>query len=321
MRVAVIGAGAMGSLYGGMFHDAGHAVTMVDRNPAVVAAIRERGMRITRADGRTDTYRVEAVELVDPAPAKAFDLVLFQVKGFATEAAARALRPAVSPQTLVLSLQNGLGNEDVLRSVFPDNPLLLGISVHSAAMIGPGETNHSGVRNTVIGPSRQPDIDAARTAADALRPAGFEVAVESEGEIRREIFSKWVLNCGSLPLAALTTLPTAQMGQSENALAVAGALTREACMLAALSGYPLDADERVEYNADLFRTAGGKASMLQDIEAGRRTEIETINGAAVRIAEGFGVACPHNWLAYNLVCGREVAMGLRSPKPSHENRR
>ena len=121
-----------------------------------------------------------------------------------------------------------------------------------------------------------------------------------------------MLNCGSLPTAALTGLSTDAMGRNEVVLRNCDALTREACELAALEGVDLDAEERVRFDRELFRTAGGKASMLQDMEAGRRTEIDTINGAAVRIADKHGHAAPLNRAMVALIKGREAAVGIRS---------
>jgi 2-dehydropantoate 2-reductase len=305
----------MGSLYGGMFHDAGHEVVMIDTSPEIVAAITASGMEITRADGRIDCYRVAARNA--PAPGEIFDLVLFQVKGFATEAAARAVIGAVRPATIILTLQNGLGNAETLHEVFPVNALLIGISIHSCAMTAPGRTLHSGVRLTEIGPASQKDMAAAKAVVSELAKSGFEAIARAEREIRGEIFAKWVLNCGSLPVAALTCLPTTLLSQVQS---TADALTREACMLAQLEGFPLDPDERCAFQADLFSTAGGKASMLQDIEAGRRTEIDTVTGAALRLAAKHGVDVPLSRMIYALVAGREIAMGKRQ-LPSAELQR
>ena len=110
--------------------------------------------------------------------------------------------------------------------------------------------------------------------------------------------------------ARLTGLATDQVAHHEVVLRLCDALTREACELAALEGVELDADERVAFDRELFRTAGGKASMLQDIEAGRRTEIDTISGAAVRIADRHGHPAPLNRAMLALVKGREAAMGI-----------
>lgn len=311
MKVAVVGAGAMGSLYGSMFHDAGNDVRFVDVNQAIVDAINADGAVITRRDGKVDTYRIPATS----APTSAdgvVDLVLFQVKGFATAAATGTVRSIVGPETIILSLQNGLGNEDVLRAAYPANPLLLGISVHSVAMTAPGRYLHTGTRSTSLGPSREEWYPLAERVVGALERSGYETHLEHEADIRREIFAKWVLNCGSLPTFAITGLATDVVNQHEIVLQVADALTREACELAALEGVVLDPDERTAFNRGLFASAGGKASMLQDVEAGRRTEIDTISGAAVRLADKHGHPAPLNRTLFALVKGREAAMGVPS---------
>jgi 2-dehydropantoate 2-reductase len=311
MKVAVVGAGAMGSVYGSMFHDAGNEVAFVEVNTAIVDAIAADGVVITRRDGRVDTYRIPATS--DPATLGGpMDLVLFQVKGFATGVAAELARPLVGPETIVLTLQNGLGNEDVLRHAYPDQPVLLGISVHSVSMTAPGRYLHTGTRNTAIGPADEAWFPLAERVVAALTPSGFAVDLEHEDAIRREVFAKWTINCGSLPTLAITGLATDAVNAHEPVLRVCDELTREACELAALEGVSLDPAERAAYNRSLFRSAGGKASMLQDIEAGRRTEIDTITGAAVRLADKHGVAAPLSRVLYALVLGREAAMGVRS---------
>ncbi len=311
MRAVVVGAGAMGSIYGAMLHDAGHEVCFLEANPRVVDAISDDGLVITRPDGRDDTYRVavssDAAALGGPG-----DLVLFQVKGFATAAAAESARALVGPDTAILTLQNGLGNEATLRAAYPDNPLLIGVSVHSVAVTAPGRYRHTGVRETHLGPAVESQYPVAQRVASWFDGGGYTTHCEHEVEVRREIFGKWVLNCGSLPTLAMTGLPTATLSGLEVVLRLCDALTREACELAALEGTHLDAAERAAFNRDLFRTAGGKASMLQDIEAGRRTEIDTINGAAVRIADRHGHPAPLNRAMVSLVKGREAAVGIVS---------
>jgi 2-dehydropantoate 2-reductase len=306
MQTVVVGAGAMGSVYGAMFSKAGHDVTFLEVNPATVKAIKAHGLRIRRQDGEVTTYEIDATS--DPASLSEIDLALFQVKGFATAAAARSLRPSTTAETVVMTLQNGLGNEDTLREVFPANPLLLGTSVHSVTTVGPAEYHHTGVRETHIGPSRDEWSEIAKRIVGDLATSGYEFNLETSDEIHRQVFAKWVLNCGSLPVLSVTGLETRAVNNHPEVLQICDEITREACRLAAAEGYPLDADERVAYNRSLFTTAGGKASMLQDIEAGRRTEIDTINGAAVRLADKHGLPAPLNRALFALVKGREAAM-------------
>lgn len=304
----MVGAGAMGSVYGAMFHDAGHNVTFLEINPEVVAALNEHGLRITRRDGSTDEYAIGATS--DPSNLEQADLILFQVKGYATSDAAELVRPLVGSKTILTTLQNGLGNEDVLSNAFPDNPLLLGISVHSVMTIAPGQYHHTGVRETHIGPSLDDWEEQASAVANDLLQSGYDFELGSAAEIHKQVFAKWVLNCGSLPVASLTGLAAEEIKDADTVLRVCDEVTREACLVAAAEGFVLDPEERAAYNRSLFRTAGGKASMLQDIEAGRRTEIDTINGAAIRLGEKHGIPVPLNQTMVALVKGREFAMGI-----------
>lgn len=309
MRVVVVGAGAMGALYGTFFHQAGEEVWFLEANPATVAAIRKDGVVMTRRDGTVDAYPLRAASAAAEIPGPA-DLVLFQVKGFATGAAAEAVEPLVGPETILLTLQNGLGNEERMRAVFPQGRILVGMSVHTCAQKEPGRYYHSGTRETYLGPTAPALDGAAAQVAASLNRSGYEAVLMSESEIRREVYAKWVLNCGSLPVLSITGLPTERINGREDVLTLCDAITREACALAALEGYALDADERCAYNRGLFQTAGGKASMLTDIEALRKTEIDSINGAAVRIAERHGHAAPYNRAMVAMVKGREIALGI-----------
>ncbi len=309
MRVVVVGAGAMGALYGTFFHDAGEEVWFVEKNPATVDAINVRGALIRRRDERIDTYRIPARQTAAEVPGPA-DLILFQVKGFATAAAAAAVHPLVGPDTMLLTLQNGLGNEEALRAAYPDTPILIGMSVHTMAQPEPGTYYHSGTRETYLGPSA-PGLDGSvERVARSLDRSGYAVVRMNEPDIRREVYGKWVLNCGSLPVLSVTGLPTDRINGLETVLQLCDAVTAEACELAALEGFELDAAERATYNRGLFQTAGGKCSMLQDIEAGRRTEIDSINGAAVRIADRHGQAAPLNRAMVAMVKGREATMEI-----------
>ena len=230
MRAIVVGGGAMGGIYAGMLHDGGNDVSIVEANPAIVSAINEVGMIIIGPDGHERVYPLRATDRTNTGVTA--DLILFQVKGFATAAAAEAVRPMVGPATIILTLQNGLGNEDVLRTAFPGSPLVIGVSLHSAAMMGPGRSHHTGVRATTLGPAGSAWSAAATAASNALRGSNYEVKLMNEAAIRAEIFAKWVLNCGSLPTAALTGLATTMMSTNDVVLNIVDELTREACLAA-----------------------------------------------------------------------------------------
>ncbi len=306
VRVAVVGAGAMGSLYGAKFSAAGNEVLFVDVDTSTVDAINDQGLTIVGPDGSADHFRIPATS--DPTGMDPADIILFQIKGFATAAAAKLARPIVGPESVVLTLQNGVGNEETLRVAFPDTPLVIGVSMHSVTVLAPAQRHHTGIGETKLGPAEEQWYDHADRVAACLRPSGFEVLVKHASDIHVDIYAKWVLSCGALPVTSLTGLDDSSTNRHEDVLAIMDEIIREACALAAAAGHLLDAEERVAYTRSSFRTAGGKASMLQDIEAGRRTEIDFINGAAVRLADQYGIAAPLNRAMYALVKGREAAM-------------
>jgi 2-dehydropantoate 2-reductase len=312
MKVVVVGAGQMGSIYGAAAHKKGHEVWFIDAVPAIVEAINERGLIIDRRDGRRDVCMVPAT--LEPAEiAATADVVLFQTKGWATPAAAAAARPIIRPETVVVTLQNGLGNEEVIRQALPDATVMIGMSVHTVITVDIAHYSHTGVRDTQLGPAdaTQPGaLEAAEKAATAFRSDTFPVEVLPEAEIRRAQWSKFVLNCGSLPVAALTRLRTDVLRDELLPFAVMDDLTRETCRIANAAGIELDAEERVAFQHELFATAGGRASMLGDVLAHRRTEIDTINGAALRYADRLGVPAPLNRVMFNLVKGLEKAIEL-----------
>lgn len=309
MKVVVVGAGQMGSIYGAAAHENGHETWFVDAAAAVVDAINERGLRIDRRDGRQDVYRIPAFTDAGRI-GQQVDVVLFQTKGWATPAAAAGVRAIVGPETALLTLQNGLGNEEVLRAAYPANPVLIGMSVHTVITIGTAHYGHTGVRDTHLGPSTAGHEAAAERAASAFRRDEFPVEVLPELEIRTAQWSKFVLNCASLSTMALTRLPTAAASECEPVWEVMDNVTRETCAIAAAAGITLDAEERVAFQHELFATAGGRASMLGDVLAHRRTEIDTINGAALAHAERLGVPAPLNRVMFNLVKGLEKAIEL-----------
>ncbi len=309
MKIAVVGAGQMGSIYGAAASENGHDVLFVDANETIADRLNADGLVIDRRDGRRDVYRIPASS--NPGQTGGLvDVVLFQVKGWATRDAAELVRPIVAPTSIILTLQNGLGNEDVLRSAFPGNPVLIGASLHTVITVGPGHYSHTGVRDTSIGPSNGVDLVAASEIGAVFARPDAAVHVMSEAGIRREQWAKFVLNCASLPTMALTRLPTNVARDERVVFDLMDRLTRETCDVARAEGIDLDADERVRFQHDLFRTAGGRASMLGDVLAHRRTEIDTINGAAIRYADRHGLPAPLNRAMFALVKGLEKAIEI-----------
>jgi 2-dehydropantoate 2-reductase len=300
MNIAIMGAGAMGALFGAHLAEAGHDVLLVDVDPAVVAAVGAEGVRV---DDRPVAVPITA----DPAGHGVRDLVLFLVKTYDTAAAAALARPLVGPATTVATLQNGIGGADTLAAAFGADRVLAGVTYQGATVLAPGRIRHHMRGETWIGddPGRAEPLAGALTAggqpAHALAP------------VAPRIWKKLTNNCMGNCTAALTGMDAGQMVADEGILALQRAIAAEAVAVAAALGHDLDLEDCIATNTSILRSSGdGRPSMLQDVEAGRRTEIDTLNGAIVRHADALGIDVPVNRALVALVAGWERARGLRA---------
>ena len=305
MKIAVVGAGAMGSIFGARFHQAGHETVLVDVVQPLVDTINAEGVTVVRGDDETVT-RVPAT--TDPAAVGPVDIVVFFTKCYHTSSAAESARPLVGPDTAVASLQNGWGNGDVLAAAYPPGQVVLGVTYNSGLLQGPGRVLHPAEQPTLVG-SFSDGGDGAARLAEALESAGLAATVASP--VRPEIWKRLILNAASLPASALTGMTAGALGTSQDMLDLVSETTREAVAVAQALGYDIDFDERISTILGLVEKAGPtKASMLQDVEAGRRTEIDVINGAVVRAAEEVSVPVPINRTLMQLIKGWETQRGL-----------
>jgi 2-dehydropantoate 2-reductase len=306
MRIAVIGAGAMGSIFGARFMQAGHDTVLVDVATPLVEKINADGVTIVRGDQETTT-RVPATS--DPSSVGRVDIVVFFVKCYQTSDAAQLAHPLVGPETVVASLQNGWGNGDVLASTYPPEQIVVGVTYNSGLLQSPGRVVHPAEQPTIVGSFTDGSDERAKRLADALAQAGLETSVASP--VRVEIWKKLILNAATLPTSALTGMTAGALGASPDVQALVADTAREGVEVAKALGYEIDVQERIDTINGLLERAGpSKGSMLQDFEAGRRTEIDVINGAVVRAADDAGVDVPLNRALVRLVKGWETQRGL-----------
>ncbi|CAA9548884.1 MAG: 2-dehydropantoate 2-reductase [uncultured Thermomicrobiales bacterium] len=311
MNIAVIGAGAMGGVWAARLAAAGEEVTVVDVSTEVVGAINADGLVVEGKDGGTETARVYATG--DPAEVGPVDAAFFFVKAHHTAGAAALARPLVGPATTVVSLQNGWGNADTLAGVFPPERLALGVTYHSAKVLAPGRVAHTAVGPTFLGPYADGAAgDGAEAIGAAMAAAGIETTVSAG--VKTEVWKKLILNCATLPTSSLTRLQTGNLGQPGPLLDLLDAVAAEATAVANAKGYEIDIKERLEtIHGLLGRGGAGKASMLQDVEAGHKTEIEVINGAIVRAAVETGIDAPLNRAMVALIGGLERSWAQGGP--------
>lgn len=289
MKVAVMGAGAVGCYYGGMLARAGHEVTLVGRRQHV-DAFNEFGLRL-EAQGFDEIIPIKAG--TDAAIAAGADLVLFCVKSTDTETAGAQLREHIGPDTLVLTLQNGTDNAERLRTVIPQQVSAAVVYV-ATEMAGAGHVKHHGRGELVIEPAAR-----AQEAADALIAAG--VPTEISDNVRGALWQKLILNCAYNALSAVTQLPYGRIVQGQGVAEVIAALVAECRAVAAAEGVdlPEGVDAAVRRIAETMPTQ--YSSTAQDLARRKPSEIDHLNGFIVRRGQALGVATPVNLTMHTLV--------------------
>jgi 2-dehydropantoate 2-reductase len=303
-RVAIVGAGAMGCIFGGALADAGADVTLLDVSQPLVDRINDGGVAVVR-DGAEHSVSVRAT--TSPEEVGVVDAAIVFVKCYHTAAAAQLMRPLVGAGSVVVSLQNGWGNEQILADAFGPERVAAGVTYHSGTTLGPGCVSHNGPGPTFVGPFAGTDVTSYLPVGRALSAAGIETQVTPDA--RTEVWRKLVFNAAGLAVGALTGLDPRGMVADGPVRELVFALTRESVEVARAAGYELDADERIETVTSAFVgvAPGTKGSMRQDVEAGRQTEVDVINGAVVREAEARGSDAPLNRALLALIKGYELA--------------
>jgi len=310
-KLAVVGAGAMGCIFGAALAEAGGDVTVLDVARPLVDRINDAGVTIVQADVER-TVRVPATW--DPSSIGHVDAAIVFVKCYQTASAAELMDPLIRDRSVVASLQNGWGNEAILADAFGDERVLAGVTYHSGTTLEPARVSHNAPGPTFIGPHVGDAVDRCRPLVDALSAAGFEVTASAD--VRTEIWKKLVFNAAGLAAGALTGLDPRGTTLHDEMRGLVFALASEAVAVARAAGYDIDADERIATLTSAFERAapGTKGSMRQDMEAGRRTEIDVINGAVVREAEAHGMDAPLSRAMIALVRGYEAARERKSTK-------
>ncbi len=306
MNVAVVGAGAMGCLYGGKLADVTE-VWLVDPWPEHVATMQRDGLRITELDGTETVVRVRAT--TDPAHVPEADLAIIFVKSAQTEMAAEMAARFLKADGLALTMQNGVGNLAVIARVLGEERALQGVTAHGATLLGPGHIRHAGQGPTHL--ATRPDVAAKVEALAALfRQAGFETEVSDD--LDSLIWGKVVINVGINALTAILRVPNGVLAEVAPARALMDEAVAEAVAVVEAKGIALPYDDPQKRVAEVaVATGANRSSMLQDVLRGAPTEIGVINEAVVREGERLGVETPVNRLLAALVRALEASYEQR----------
>ncbi|MGH2545167.1 MAG: ketopantoate reductase family protein [Ardenticatenaceae bacterium] len=296
MRVLICGAGAMGCLFGGYLSLAGEEVWLLSHWLEHIERIRREGLLLHALAGAPLSIRIPILSYDDPLPGK-IDVAFISVKSHDTpEAAAQAAR-ALAPTGVAITMQNGIGNHELLMAAVGEKRALLGVTSHGATLLGPGEVRHAGVGPTHI--AAEPDPAAAARIARLLTRAGF--ASQVEAEIEPVIWGKLLINVGINALTALLGVRNGVLAEHEDAEAGLRAAVEEAAAVARAKGIPIPDKPADRALAVARATSGNVSSMLADVRREVPTEIDVINGAIVREGAAHGIPTPANEILTHLV--------------------
>ena len=301
MKIVVIGAGAMGSIYGGHL-SMNNEVYMVDTNQTVVDKINSDGLKIDE-DGMTNVYHPKAVTTTEGIGN--VDLVILFVKAIFSRSALEGNKNLIGPNTRVLTLQNGAGHEDLLKEFVPVEHVVIGTTEDNGAVLDFGHIRRGGVGRTNAGLLTKDTDGFLPTLKEAFDSCGFQVKIHEN--IQQLIWDKLFTN---VSLSAVTGILQVDMGyiaSNEYAWKMTVKLIHEAVATAKALGLTCDEEAIVEKVRKTSEDSpNGRTSIRVDLEAGRRTEVDTISGAVVRAAKRCGVEVPTHEFVVNMVHAMEA---------------
>lgn len=300
MQFVVIGAGNMGCVYGGSLARTGVSVCLVDVWKEHVDRIRSEGLRF---EGLTGSFTVRVAATTDPAEAPPADVALLCVNSYATAPAAEAARIALKPDGCCLTLQNGVGNVEILGDVLGRHRVLAGLSFQSGDLAGPGF-----IRHTNNGPTYLGELDRSRTPRlarlhDLFAQASLNPVLVDD--VIATIWGKFVHNCGINAICAITGLRPGHIQEVPALSAFQARVIEETAALVRAKGIQLEEDDPVaaiqEYCAHKFH----RPSMMQHLDRGQQTEIDALNGYVARESRRLGLAAPYSEALASIIAGRQ----------------
>jgi len=308
MKIAILGTGAMGSVYAGLLASAGHDVWAVDTWKEHIEAIRQKGLRVEGASGDR-TVRVHATTRAEEAGV--CDLVILATKAMHVTQAAENAKALLGPNSVVLSIQNGLGGPDSAARVLGRERVVVGVvGGFGASIKAPGHAHHNGWELVRLGEFAGPVSARLEKIAEVWRSGGFKV--KCFDDIDQLVWEKLICNVCFSGTCAVTERNVIEVMEDPDTWRIASGCAAEAFAVAKARKVKLDFDEPVAYvRAFGMKIPNARPSMLLDHLAGRASEIDAINGAIPPAAAAVGVAAPYNEVISGLVRAKERRMGWR----------
>jgi 2-dehydropantoate 2-reductase len=306
MKIAIVGTGAMGSVYAGLFASAGHEVWAIDAWREHVEAMKKNGLRLEGASGDR-TVKVHATtEAKEAGPC---DLVVLATKAMHVKSAAESTKPLLGKDTPVLSIQNGLGGPDMAASILGKDRVMVGVvGGFGASIRAPGHAHHNGMELVRLGEFGGPITERLKKVEETWRGAGFKVKVFDD--IDQLVWEKLICNCAYSGPCALSEGTIADVMNDPDLSRVSAACATEGFWVSRKKGIRLGFDDPVAYVRDFgSKIPNARPSVLLDLMLRKKSEIDVINGSIPRVAKTIGMEAPVNETVTALVRARERKLG------------
>lgn len=307
MRITIIGPGALGLLFYSFLSSITENIILLDKDTKRASLLKHKGLTVDRA-GEQKTFKLNIT--ANPKQIKKPDLIIICVKAYDTQAAANSARLIADKHTCVLSLQNGIGNLEILNQFFSKDRILAGISSQGSTLLKPGHIIHAGSGITCLGAQKIGKQEKLEQIAELFNQAGIhtEICVDINGVI----WSKLLINVGINALTAILRIKNGMLIKNKFCLRLMKQAVDEAMLVAEANKIKLTDDNPIAICETVCRkTADNISSMLQDVLKGKNTEIEAINGAIYHLGQREGIATPINQLLYSMVKAIEQSYKYR----------
>ena len=298
MKIAVVGPGAMGCLVSAYLKNrTKEDVWLYDKSPERAGHIRNNSVKVETPN---NTFQAKLNVTAEPKEVGICDLVMICVKSYSTEDACKDIKEIVGENTYVMTLQNGIGNVQILNDYFGPDKVIAGITNHGATRLGLGHVRHAGRGDTIIGKADGRLSGTLKERSGILIKAGFETKISKD--IDSVIWSKLIINVGINALTAITRLNNGRLIEYEESRSLLRSAVQEATKIIKRKRIKLAYDDPIQKVESVCKgTAQNISSMLQDVLNKKRTEIDFINGAIVRQGKALGIPTPVNEVLTNIV--------------------
>lgn len=306
MKIAIIGPGAMGLLFGGYLSEK-HDVTLIGRNPQVMERIARQGIMIREVDGVEKRYYPHAV--TDSSDLHNIELVVMFVKAGVSAVALETHKGLIGKDTFLMTLQNGMGHDSLMKQYAREDRVIVGTTRQGSYRLDETSVCHSGKGETAIGiTAAEAEAAQSNLALNAIRnvfeESGFPCVIADK--VQGMIWDKLMINASSSVLSGILQTAQGYVAENESAWQIACRLIEELCQVATADGYPFDSEEQIaRIRTHLKNAPGGFTSIYADLQNGRRTEVSVINGAVVETGHRLGIPVPTHEMVTFLVHAME----------------